>query len=428
MRATRLVEDLALLGGRVVLAEGVHGVHGDGATLDEAVGDNVGEVDDALGVAPLVVVPGDNLDHVVAHDHGEGGVDGGGDVGAAEVDGDEGGLGDGEDALHVTLGGLLEGGVHLLGGEALLLDVDHEVDDGDVGGGHAERDAVELALELGKDERDSLGGAGGGGHDVERGGAGAAEVAVGRVEDALVTGVGVAGGHGTLDDAELVVEHLGEGREAVGGAGRVGHNVGGGVVVIRVHADDVGGDVVALGGGGDDNLLGASLDVLAGAGAVEEDTGALDDDVDLHLLPGEVEGVAIGHDGDVLAVDGDGGVIDNLHVGVEGAEDGVVLEEVSRGLGAAGLVDADDLEGGVGAAGHPAADEVAACALVRGGGSDRRVSRGGSEGREGCGERAAGRRRRPTLDAVRGAREGGARGVVARAASSRRADTGRAVP
>ena len=35
---------------------------------------------------------------------------------------------------------------------------------------------------------------------------------------------------------------------------------------------------------------------------------------------------------EVLAADGDGGVIDNLHVGVEGAEDGVVLEEVSRGL------------------------------------------------------------------------------------------------
>ena len=85
---------------------------------------------------------------------------------------------------------------------------------------------------------------------------------------------------------------LAKGAGAVGGAGRVGHNVGGGVVVIRVHADDVGGDVVALGGGGDDNLLGASLDVLAGAGAVEEDTGALDDEVDVHLLPGEVEGVA----------------------------------------------------------------------------------------------------------------------------------------
>ena len=56
---------------------------------------------------------------------------------------------------------------------------------------------------------------------------------------------------------------------------------------------------------------------------------------------------------------------------------------MSRGLGAAGLVDADDLEGGVGAAGHPAADEVAACALVGGDGSDRRVSRGGSEGRGG---------------------------------------------
>ena len=98
------------------------------------LGNNLSEVNHALGVAPLVVVPGDNLDHVVTHDHGEGGVDGGGDIAAAVVNGHQGGLLDGEDSLHGALGGLLEGSVHLLG-EGLLLDLDNEVDDGHVGGG-----------------------------------------------------------------------------------------------------------------------------------------------------------------------------------------------------------------------------------------------------------------------------------------------------
>ena len=318
------------------------------------------EVNNTLGVAPLVVVPGDNLDHVVAHDHGERGVDGGGDVGAPEVDGHEGRFGDGEDTLHGAFRGFLERGVHFLRGDTLLLDVHDEVHNGHVGSRDAERDAIELTLELGEHKGHSLGSAGGGGHDVERGGAGAAEVAVGRVKDALVTGVGVAGGHGAIFNAKLVVEHLGEGREAVRGARRVGDDVGGGVVLVVVDADDVGGDVVALGGGGDDNLLGTRGDVLASAGAVEEHTGAFDDDVNLHFLPGKVEGVAVGHNLDHLAVDGDGGVIHNLDVGVEGTEDGVILQQVRGGLGAAGLVDTHNLQGGVRAAGHPAAHEVAA--------------------------------------------------------------------
>jgi hypothetical protein len=31
----------------------------------------LGQVDNALRVAPLVVIPGHHLDHVIAHDHGE---------------------------------------------------------------------------------------------------------------------------------------------------------------------------------------------------------------------------------------------------------------------------------------------------------------------------------------------------------------------
>jgi hypothetical protein len=82
------------------------------------------------------------------------------------------------------------------------------------------------------------------------------------------------------------------------------------------------------------------------------------------FLPGELEGVAGGDNLDHLAVDGDVGVVHDLDVGVEGAEDGVVLHEVGRLLDTAGVVDGDDLEAGLRAA-VPAAEEVAACAGKR---------------------------------------------------------------
>lgn len=44
------------------------------------------------------------------------------------------------------------------------------------------------------------------------------------------------------------------------------------------------------------------LKMLAGTLAVNEDTGALNDDIDAHLLPWQGEWVTAGHDADVLAI------------------------------------------------------------------------------------------------------------------------------
>ena len=61
-----------------------------------------------------------------------------------------------------------------------------------------------------------------------------------QVEDLLVVGVGVDGGHQPLDDAEVLEQDLGHRGQAVGGAGGVGNDVvAGGVVMVLVdpHAD-----------------------------------------------------------------------------------------------------------------------------------------------------------------------------------------------
>ena len=77
-----------------------------------------------------------------------------------------------------------------------------------------------------------------------------------------------------------------------------------GVVGLLVDAHDE-GRVVARGGGGDDDLLGAGGDVLPGVLRLGEAAGRLDDDVDAEVAPGEVGGVALFEDLDGLAVDDD---------------------------------------------------------------------------------------------------------------------------
>ena len=204
-----------------------------------------------------------------------------------------------------ALGGGLVRGVDLFDGD-LAAERDGQVGGRAGGDRHAQRVAVELALELRQHQADGLRGARGGRDDVQRGGAGTAEVAVRRVLQVLVLRVRVDRGHEALLDAEAVVQDLGQRREAVRGAGRVRDDRLRTVVLVLVRADDD-GEVLVLGRRGDDDLLGATLvDVLARAlVGVGEEAGRLDDDVDAEVLPRQLAGVALGEGLDDLAVDRD---------------------------------------------------------------------------------------------------------------------------
>ena len=118
-----------------------------------------------------------------------------------------------------------------------------EVDDRDVRGRHADRDAVELALEVGQHQADRLGGAGRGRDLRQGGGAGAVEILVHGVQRRLVAGVGMDRRHHALFDADRLVQHGGQRRQAVGGAGGVGDDdvvLGQLVVVDAVDHGEVG--------------------------------------------------------------------------------------------------------------------------------------------------------------------------------------------
>ena len=180
---------------------------------------------------------------------------------------------------------------------------------------------------------------------------------MGGVLQTLVTGVGVNGGHDAVLNAELVVQDLGQRSQAVGGAGSVGDDVVLRIVVVAVVDAHDEGAVNVLAGSGDDDLLGAGLDVGLSLGSIGEQTGGLDGDVNAEILPREVLRVTLAEDLDLLAVDGDG-VLVVADLSGETAQDGVVLQEVGQGLGVGEVVDGDDLE--VSALILESAEEVAA--------------------------------------------------------------------
>ncbi|MPM30687.1 hypothetical protein SDC9_77237 [bioreactor metagenome] len=327
---------------------------GRGPIRSELRTDQDGQVDEAVGVAPLVVVPGDDLDLVADH-LGQARVEDGRVRIGLDVLGDDRVLGVG-DHRRVGLGGLLHGGVDLLDG-GLAAGLEREVDDRTGRGRHAQGVAVELALELRQHQGHGLGGTGLGRDDVEGRGAGATQVLVRTVLQVLVGGVGVDGRHQALDDAELVVQHLGDRGEAVRGARRVGDDV----VLLRVvlgvvHADHD-GLVLVLRRGGDDDLLGAGLDVGLGLGGVGEAAGRLDHDVRADLAPRQRRRILLRVGHDLVAVDREGLLVVR-DLAVEAAEDRVVLEQVGEGVVVGQVVDADDLD--ISAGGDQGSVEVTA--------------------------------------------------------------------
>ena len=227
----------------------------------------------------------------------------------------------------------------------VALELRGEVDDRDGGRRDPQAEAVELALEVGHHEGEGLRGAGRRRDDVLAGGAGPARVLVGDVEDALVVGVRVDRVHQAAPDREPVVHDLGGRREAVRRAARVADDlVLVGVVLPLVDAEDD-RDVLALGGGADDDLLRAGVDVGAGLVGVGEDAGRLDHDVDAEVAPRELARVLDLEDLDRLAVDHHR-VVGVGHLARVGAVRRVVLEQQGVRRDVDEVVDGDDLDAG----------------------------------------------------------------------------------
>ena len=145
-------------------------------------------------------------------------------------------------------------------------------------------------------------------------------------------------GHQTTLDAELVMNHLGQRRQAIGGAAGVADDGLAGVGFV-VHAKDKHRGVV-FGRCRQDDFFGASVKVLLGGDLIQEQAGGLDHDVSADFVPFQVGRIALLRQADFLAVDHQRVAV-NRDVALEAAMHAVVLQHVGQVAGFQQVVDAD---------------------------------------------------------------------------------------
>jgi hypothetical protein len=167
----------------------------------------------------------------------------------------------------------------------------------------------------------------------------------GAVDGFLRGGGGVHGGHQAALDAPLVVDDLGDGREAVGGARCVGDDCVLGGQLVMVHAVND-GEIDFLAGSRDQHALGARIKMLLAAGAVGEEAGAFQGDVDAIGTMRQIGRIALGGHMDALAVD-DQVVAVHFDGATEGSVDAVALEQQGVGFGVGQIVDRDKLKAAI---------------------------------------------------------------------------------
>src|SRR2546426_12564060 len=262
--------------------------------------DERGNVREPARVTPLVVVPGDDLDHIAERDRVDAAHDRGVLV-ALQVARDERLLGVVHDPLERSLRRALERGIHLLLRD-LALQHRCEVDDRDGRRRDAEGHAGEAALELRDHQRDRARSAGLAGNDVLRGRTRIAGIRRDGIEEPLREGLRMDRREEALLDAELVVQYLRDGREAVRGARCIRDDV----VFLRielllVHAEHA-SLVLVLGRSGDDHVPRSRIEVRFGLRRIGEEARRLDDEVDPEILPRELGGVALRQDLDPATV------------------------------------------------------------------------------------------------------------------------------
>mmetsp|Transcript_1324 Transcript_1324/g.2637 ORF Transcript_1324/g.2637 Transcript_1324/m.2637 type:complete len:394 (-) Transcript_1324:109-1290(-) len=289
------------------------------------------EVDNTAGVSPLVIVPGNKLhESGVEHDSGTG-IENGRTGIRLKIGGNKGLVAVSKNSLHLSLGFGLDDGADLLVG-GLLSKTASQINDRHINGRNTEGHSGKLSLEFRDNLGHGLGGSGGGGNDVSRGGTSSAPVfAGGRVNDGLGGGHCVDGGHESFLDVELVVDSLHHGGKSVGGAGSAGDEVLRSVVFSLVDSHDDGLGVI-LGGCGVNDLLGASVNDGLGLLLGEEDSGGLADVVSSEGSPADLLGVAAAGGHNFLSVQHEEVSID-LNSSLGNAVDGVVLVLVSHVVG-----------------------------------------------------------------------------------------------
>mmetsp|Transcript_37076 Transcript_37076/g.88729 ORF Transcript_37076/g.88729 Transcript_37076/m.88729 type:complete len:252 (-) Transcript_37076:451-1206(-) len=199
------------------------------------------QVDQSVGVAPLVIIPGDDLVECIVEGDACRAVNNTGSVVVDKILGDNGVVSVAEDTLEfITLRGSLERGEHLILC-ASLLQLDGKINHGNIGGRASDGHTGQNSVQLGDDLANGLSSSGGGRDEVGNSGTSTTPVLSspgGSINNKLSGSGGMDGRHETLLDTVNLVDNLGERGQAVGRARRVGNYVHGALVLLVVNSHD----------------------------------------------------------------------------------------------------------------------------------------------------------------------------------------------
>ena len=253
----------------------------------------------------------------------------------------------GDDLVLVVAVGLRRFLLHL---RVDLLDRDFSLDDGEEErrrtrrSRDALRSADELTLELGDDETDRLRCARRVRHDVDGGGAAAAQIALTlrAIQGHLIARVGMDRRHDAALDRREVVEALRHRSEAVRRAGSRRNDLVLGLQDLVVDVEDDRRQIVA-GRRRNDDLLRAGGKMRRSLFLRGIEARAFEHDVDVMLAPRNLRGIGFLVDVDLLAVDRDG-ILASFHLVrvFVLALRRIILQEVREHLGVREIVDGYD--------------------------------------------------------------------------------------
>ena len=245
-----------------------------------------GELDEPGRIAPLVVVPGDDLDLRAVHDRRERRIEDRRVRRLDDVRRDERRLAVPEDPLELVRSARSRKSALISSTDVSRCTSTVRSTSDPVGIGTRTANPCSLPASSGITRPIALAAPVDVGTRFTRGGAGAAEILVRHVDEALIAGVRVDRRHQAVADAEGLVQHLRDGCEAVRRARGVRDDrVPLGVVCGgEVHAEHD-GRVRVLRGRRDDHLARAGGKMLRRVGAGPEAPGALEHDVDARARP-----------------------------------------------------------------------------------------------------------------------------------------------
>jgi hypothetical protein len=230
------------------------------------------QINEAVGKAPFVVVPREDLDQLASDNQGGKPVNNGRTRVSSIVARYQGLFTVAENAFEgARFRGLAKGGIYL-GHRHFAFQGDRQVDNGD----HRNRNPEGIAGQASVQFRDHLAerfsGSAGLGDDREGCGRGSTQILFRLVEQDLAIGIGVGGIHQAVFDAKGLMEHQGCGGKAVGGGASVADNLVASRIVLVMVDSHHHRDIVVLSWRGDDDSLSSTVrDVHLGLGPVGED-------------------------------------------------------------------------------------------------------------------------------------------------------------